>query len=49
VAGGRSGTRRATQETGSATRRITGRMTALVEFVDPFNAAIVFAVAWLVR
>jgi hypothetical protein len=26
-----------------------GRMTTLVELVDPFYATIVFAVAWLVR
>jgi hypothetical protein len=38
-----------TQERGSRTRRTTGRMTALVELVDPFYAAVVFAVTWLVR
>ncbi|HZB86768.1 MAG TPA: hypothetical protein VE289_09425 [Gaiellaceae bacterium] len=49
VAGGRPGDSPGHRKEAPQGEGARGRMTALVELVDPFYAAIVFAVAWLVR
>jgi hypothetical protein len=49
VGSGPSGTCRPPRKEALGREGSRGRMTALVELVDPFYAAIVFAVAWLVR